>query len=223
MASANWSLAGMSTTSDARLSAPWVARNRDAILAELARRLPSTGTVLEVACGSGEHTAFFASKLPRLTFLPTDLADEMRASADAWARSMHLANVLPSVPLDASDPTTWPITTADAVLCINMIHVAPWAACLGLFAGAAKVLGAGAPVILYGPFMRDGRHTSESNEVFDGKLKERSGDWGVRDLKDVAEVARSEGFGEPEVVEMPANNLVVVFRKTGVVDGEEVE
>ena len=194
----------------AHLVAPSAARNRDPILSVLRRTLPAAGTVLEIASGTGEHVCAFAAAFPALLWQPTDLAPECRASIDAWAAG--LGNVLPSLALDAAAPF-WPIDHADAVLCINMIHIAPWQATLGLFKGASHVLGAGAVLALYGAYRRSPLPLEEGNVAFDADLRERDPAWGLRELDAVAAVAAANGFGPPEVTEMPADNLMVVFKK----------
>lgn len=196
---------------DPRRFAPAAARNRDPILAVLRRVLPARGLVLEIASGSGEHAVHFAQAFPGLAFQPSDPEADARASIDAWAGDA--ANVRPALALDAA-AWPWPLAAADAVLCINMIHIAPWAASEGLVRGAAAILPVGAPLVLYGPFRRGGRHTAPSNAEFDAGLRARNPAWGVRDLEAVAALAAQAGFGPPEVVEMPANNLVVVFRRS---------
>ena len=197
---------------DPRRFAPAAARNRDPILAALRPRLPAAGLVLEVASGSGEHAIHLAAALPALTFQPSDPDPSARASIDAWAAEAGLANIRPALALDAA-AADWPAVAADAVVCINMIHIAPWAACEGLVRGAARLLPAGGPLILYGPYRRDGRHTAPSNAAFDADLRARDPAWGVRDLEAVAALAAGRGFGPPEAVEMPANNLTVIFRR----------
>ncbi len=197
---------------DPRRFAPAAARNRDPILAALRPRLPGAGLVLEVASGSGEHAIHLAAALPALTFQPSDPDPGARASIDAWAAKAGLANIRPALALDAA-AADWPAAAADAVVCINMIHIAPWAACEGLVRGAARLLPAGGPLILYGPYRRGGRHTAPSNAAFDADLRARDPVWGVRDLEAVAALAAAEGFGPPEAVEMPANNLTVIFRR----------
>jgi SAM-dependent methyltransferase len=200
-------------TPDPRLFSPAVARNRGPLLAVLRPRLPRAGLVLEVASGSGEHLAALAALTPDLAFQPTDPDPEARASADAWARHLGAANMRPALPLDATAPDSWPVAAADAILCVNLLHIAPWAATLGLLRGAARLLPAGAPLFLYGPFRRGGAHTAPSNAAFDEGLRARNPAWGVRDLEAVAEAAR--GFAPPEIITMPANNLVAVFRRSG--------
>jgi len=200
-------------TSDARLMAPATARNREHITKVLRRHLPRQGLVLEVASGSGEHITHFAGVLGAdLSFQPSDPDAGARASIDAWVHSTGVRNVLPAIALDASaDP--WPIQRADAVICINMIHIAPWEAAIGLVRGAARVLSANALLYLYGPYRRDGRHTAPSNEAFDRGLRQQNPDWGVRDLEAVTELAEEHGFARPLIEEMPANNLSLIFRR----------
>lgn len=197
---------------DRRLEYPATLRNRDAILEVLRGVLPSSGLVLEIASGSGEHVLHFGRACPGLTFQPTDPEDAALQSIKAWTQDSGLDNVQPPVMLDASSDR-WPLAAADAVLCINMIHIAPWQATEGLLRGAAKLLPHGAPLYLYGPYRRADVVTAPSNEAFDASLKSRNADWGLRDLESVAELARAEGFSPPEVTEMPANNLSVVFRR----------
>jgi SAM-dependent methyltransferase len=199
---------------DARRYAPATERNRDAILAVLARHLPPRGLVLELASGSGEHAVHFAAALPNLVFQPSDPDAPSRASIDAWAASAGLENLRPAVALDAT-AMEWPITAADAVLCINMIHISPWAASIGLVQGASRILAPGGVLYLYGPYKRDGRHTAPSNDAFDRSLRERNPAWGVRDLEAVAALAAANGFAAPEIVAMPANNFSLIFRRVG--------
>jgi hypothetical protein len=200
--------------SDPRRYAPATLRNREAILAVLARCLPARGLVLEVASGSGEHLVHFAAALPALEFQPSDPEPAARVSIDAWAVAASLPNLRPALDLDAeAEAEIWPITAADAVLCINMIHIAPWRACHGLIRGAARILGAGGVLYLYGPYKRAGTHTAPSNAEFDLGLRARNPEWGVRDLEAVAELANAAGFSAPVVEAMPANNLSLVFRR----------
>jgi hypothetical protein len=195
-----------------RREAPAVARNRQPILDVLQQHLPKQGLVLEIASGTGEHTAHFAASLPDLTFQPSDPDDDARASIDDWARTLGLANVRPALVLDAS-AATWPIERADAIACINMIHISPWAATIGLMAGAARLLPAEGLLYLYGPFHRDGKPTAPSNHAFDLDLRRRNPAWGIRHIEDVIALAATHGFAAPAIVEMPANNLSLIFRR----------
>ncbi len=197
---------------DRRLEYPATLRNRDAILDVLRGVLPASGLVLEIASGSGEHIVHFARAFPGLTFQPSDPEDAALRSIKAWTQDTGLANVRPPVMLDATSDR-WPVTAANAALCINMIHIAPWQATEGLLHGAAKLLPGGAPLYLYGPYRRADVVTAPSNEAFDASLKARNEEWGLRDLETVADLARSAGFSGPVVTEMPANNLSVVFRR----------
>ena len=201
--------AGRAADGDARRFAPATQRNRDAILDVLRRILPMHGLVLEIASGTGEHVHHFAAALPGLDFQPSDLDAAARASIDAWASSTGLERVRPALALDATD-ADWPLHAADAVLCVNMIHIAPWPATPGLFAGASRVLPRGAPLVVYGPFRERGK-TKAGNMAFDAELRARDPRWGVRDLEAVIEVGWRAGFASPEIVRMPANNLCLVF------------
>ena len=198
--------------SDPRRYAPATLRNRDAILAVLERQLPARGLVLELASGSGEHAVHFAARLPGLDFQPSDPDAASRASIDAWRESAGLANLRRALAIDAAS-APWPIEAADAVLCINMVHIAPWSAACGLIAGAERILSKGGLLYLYGPFSRDGRHTAPSNEAFDRDLRARDPAWGVRAIEAVAALAAAAGFSPPLVEEMPANNLSLSFRR----------
>lgn len=199
-------------TDDPRRHAPATQRNRDPILAVLRRFLPQTGLVLEVASGTGEHAAYFASHMPMLDWQPSDPDAAACASIAGWAEAARLQNLRAPLTLDAA-ASDWPIARADAVLCINMIHISPWAATLGLMAGAARILPAGAPLILYGPYVRAEVETVASNRAFDADLRMRNPAWGLRDLADVTAVAADAGLVRETVIEMPANNLMVVFRR----------
>jgi hypothetical protein len=199
---------------DGRRFAPATLRNREPILAVLRAVLPATGTVLEVASGSGEHVAFFAEALPALSFQPSDPDPANRVSIAAWTAALGLQNVCDPLDLDAAAAAAlWPVERVDAVYCVNMIHIAPWAAAVGLFAGAAAVLPPAAPLMLYGPFKRDGAHTAPSNADFDAALRAENPEWGVRDLEAVVDRATWAGFVLDRLVAMPANNLSVVFRR----------
>lgn len=196
----------------ARLSAPAAERNKEPILAVLRRVLPPRGTVLTIAEGTGQHVAHFAAALPDLHWRPSDPDARSRASIAAW--TADLANVAPPLDLDVT-VSPWPLdAAAAAVLCINMIHIAPWRATEALMQGAAALLPAGGVLFLYGPYRREGRHTAPSNEAFDADLRARNPQWGVRDLEAVAAEGAKHGFALREVVPMPANNFSVVFAKT---------
>jgi hypothetical protein len=197
---------------DPRRFAPATERNREPILELLNRVLPPAGTVLEIASGTGEHVVYFGRQLPHLTWQPTDVDSAARASIVAWAAEAGLTNVCPPLALDASQPN-WPIDRADAVLAVNMIHIAPWAAAIGLLSGAARLLPGNAPLVLYGPYKQNGQHTAPSNEAFDQNLRRQNPAWGVRDLESVVEAADAAGLMLAEIVPMPANNLGLVFRR----------
>jgi SAM-dependent methyltransferase len=194
------------------LVSPAAARNRDPILEVLRRVLPARGTVLEIASGSGEHAVYFAAALPHLVWQPTDPDPAALRSIAAYRASAGLPNLAPPVALDAA-ASAWPVEAADAVVAINMVHIAPWRATEGLMAGAARVLGPAGVLYLYGPYMVDGAHTAPSNAAFDESLKARDPAWGVRDVADVSALARSHGFVLAERVAMPANNLSLIFRR----------
>jgi len=186
-------------------------RNRDPILDVLRRVLPPAGLVLEIASGTGQHVAYFARALPSLNCQPSDPSAPHRDSVRAWTKAAAVENVADPVALDV-ESWPWPVTRADAIININMIHIAPWSAAVALFQGAARVLPAGGVLFLYGPFKRGGAHTAESNQRFDERLRGEDARWGVRDLEDV-EGEAAAGFGAPEIVGMPANNLSLVFRR----------
>ena len=201
----------MSETSDQRLYFPHVTRNREPILEVLRRVLPPQGLVLEIASGGGEHAAYFAQNLPGLRWQPTDANPEMFDSIAAHRAAAGVANLLAPLHLDVTS-YQWPIERADAMVCCNMIHISPWAATEGLIAGAGRTLARGAPLYLYGPYKIDGRHTAPSNKDFDTRLRGQNPLWGVRDLTDVSSLAKHHGFAPAETVQMPANNLSVIFR-----------
>ncbi|MFY0612003.1 MAG: DUF938 domain-containing protein [Hyphomicrobiaceae bacterium] len=197
---------------DARKFAPSAGRNREPIFEVLRPLLPDRGLVLEIASGSGEHiTGLADGSRSDLVFQPSDPDVEARRSVDAWTRELGRPNVRPALELDAA--SDWPIERADLVFCINMIHISPWQATEGLFRGAARVLPAGGVLFTYGPYRRGGVHTSPGNESFDQDLQRRNPAWGIRDVEAVTELAKAHGLAEPEIVEMPANNLSLVFRR----------
>ena len=202
-------------TTELPRTAPAAERNKEPILAVLARVLPVSGLALEIASGTGQHVVHFAGALAGWTWQPTEPDPEMRRSIAAWVEETGLTNILPPLALDVCE-THWPVERADAVVCINMIHISPWHATEHLLAGCGRLLGPGGILFLYGPYRRFGRHTAPSNEAFDASLRERDRRWGVRDLEAVVETANGHGLGLSEVVEMPANNLSVVFTRQGV-------
>jgi SAM-dependent methyltransferase len=193
--------------------APATERNREPIAAVLREVLPEWGIVLEIASGTGEHAAFFATLFPDLLWQPSDPDPQALASIEAWREEAKLGNLLAPVRLDA--PTAdWPIARADAILCINMVHISPWSATQGLLAGAGRLLEPGAPLYLYGPYRQQGVDTAPSNEAFDRSLKARNPEWGLRHLEDVEAEAAKHKLVPDRVTRMPANNLSVVLRRT---------
>jgi len=197
---------------EARRFAPAVARNKAAITEALARHFPASGLMLEIASGSGEHALHFAAHFPALSFQPTDPDAAALTSIAAWQAEAQLPNLQPPLALDVM-ADVWPVQEADAVLCINMIHIAPWEATAALMRGAARVLPRDGILFLYGPFKQGGTHTAPSNAEFDAGLRIQDARWGVRDLGAVAEIASAAGFTAPVVEAMPANNLSVIFRR----------
>jgi Protein of unknown function (DUF938) len=197
---------------DHRQYAPATARNRDFILDVLRDVLPMTGVILEIASGSGEHVVHFARNLPSLVFQPSDPEPDALRSISAWVAAAEVANVRAPIVLDASQ-SSWPIASAEGIICINMVHISPWDATVGLFRGAAAILPPGSPFYLYGPYKREGFATAPSNRAFDQSLRDCNPTWGLRNLEAVVAIAQSVGFSVPTVTEMPANNLSVVFRR----------
>lgn len=189
--------------------APATARNSEPIRQVLSRYLDH-GLVLEIASGTGEHAAYMARAFPELTWQPSDADPAACASIAAWRDESGVANLRPPIVLDVIDPI-WPIAAADAIACINMVHIAPWDAALGLFAGASRTLAPGGMLYLYGPYRFDGT-TAASNEAFDRSLRERDSRWGVRDVRDLGEAAARERLVLLSVVAMPANNHSLIFR-----------
>src|SRR4026209_2162235 len=197
-------------TADGKWSTPTAERNKGPILDVLARVLPRRGLVLEIASGTGQHVVHFAKALSDLTWQPSDPDAELRESIAMRVREEQRANVNSPIDLDVTR-LPWPLQTVDAVVAINMIHVAPWTATLALFEGAKALLSTGHVLFLYGPYRRYGDHTSESNAQFDLDLRAHNSEWGLRGLEAVSEIAAGAGFVLAETVEMPANNLSVVF------------
>lgn len=196
---------------NARRSAPAALRNREPIAEVLREWLPHSGLVLEVASGTGEHATYFAGQFPAFEWQPSDADPGARASIAAWTETSGLANVRPPLDLDASAPE-WPIERADAVVNINMVHISPWSAALGLLDGASRVLAAGRPLILYGPWLKDEIPTAPSNLAFDRDLKARDPDWGLRRVGDFSAAAEARGLRLEQTRAMPANNLMLLLR-----------
>jgi len=194
-------------------ASPSSARNREPILAVLRRWLPPSGTVLEIASGLGEHAAWFAEALPGITWQPTDRSEETLEILRARRDAADLPNLAPPLVLNTAEPEGWQLDNADAIVCINMIHISPWAATMGLLAGAARVLPAGAPLILYGPYIEADLETAPSNLAFDADLRRRDPAWGLRTLSDVKALAADHSLAFAERVAMPANNLCLLFRR----------
>ncbi|GAA6620067.1 DUF938 domain-containing protein [Scytonema sp. NUACC26] len=216
------------TNDDARKYAPATQRNREPILEVLLNVLPPNGTILEVASGTGEHAVFFAPHLKPRKWLPSEPNPQLRTSIAAWSANLLCENLYPPIDIDVCAPVwsvekdaspKWshiddlersPIT---AIVNINMIHIAPWSACLGLMAGAGRILPPGGILYMYDPFKVDGKHTAPSNEAFDESLQSQNPEWGVRDLNDIVNAARTQNLTLVKTYQMPANNLSVIFQQ----------
>lgn len=199
--------------SGARLTSPSTARNTAPILAVLKAHMPARGRVLEVACGTGEHALAFSTALPGLAWTPSDPDEAAVASAEAW-RADGPDNLQPALRLDATDPTTWPDGLFEAAFCANMIHISPWAATEGLMRLAGQVLlNPGGLLVTYGPYLEADVETAPSNQAFDDSLKARDPSWGLRDRDEVVQAALDQGLALTRRVEMPANNLMLLFRR----------
>jgi SAM-dependent methyltransferase len=192
--------------------APAAERNRDPILAVLRTVLPASGKVLEIASGTGQHAMHFAAALPGLAWQPSDPSPDARASISAWRAQSGVANVLAPLALDVRD-LPWPVDRAEAIVCINMIHIAPWACAQALFAEAGRILPRGGVLYLYGPYRRGGAHTAPSNIAFDVQLRATDLEWGVRDMEDVVALGVGAGLLADAPVPMPANNFSLAFRR----------
>ncbi|MEA5550134.1 class I SAM-dependent methyltransferase [Anabaena cylindrica UHCC 0172] len=209
----------MNTSPNQKQFAPATERNRQAILEVLLQVLPATGTILEVASGTGEHAVFFAPSLKPRQWLPSDPNQILRDSIIAWSEESKSDNLHPPLELDASQPI-WPVEKDQipdlpitAIVNINMIHISPWSACLGLMAGAGRILPSGGVLYLYGPYKQNGKHTAPSNEAFDESLQAQNPEWGVRNLEDAIAVANTQNLTLHKTYQMPANNLSLVFRR----------
>jgi hypothetical protein len=199
-------------TEGVRRSAPAATRNRRPIADMLIEWLPRTGVVLEIASGTGEHAAFFANEFPDLEWQPSDLHPDALASIAAWREETRLPNLRAPLVIDAAS-SDWPIGRADAILSINMVHISPWTSALGLLDAAQRLLAAGAPLILYGPWLKRGVETAPSNIAFDADLKRRDPQWGLRRVEDFAEAAESRGLFLEAARPMPANNMMLLLRR----------
>ncbi|HYD74016.1 MAG TPA: DUF938 domain-containing protein [Candidatus Binatia bacterium] len=200
---------------DRRQHSPSTARNREPILTVLQRVLRPDARVLEIASGSGEHAVYIARAMPGLIWQTSDPDAAARESIVAWIEAEQLGNVLAPRTIDVREPA-WGVegnAPYDAVVAINMIHISPWEATLGLLAGASRLLRPGGVLYTYGPYMRDGRHTAPSNAAFDASLRSRDSSWGVRDVAEIEGAAKIQGLTLQEIVDMPANNLSLVFRR----------
>ena len=199
--------------------APATDRNRDPIIAVLKENLPDHGTILEIASGSGQHAIYFINQMPNQYWQPSDPDENSRNSISAWWWEVQLNNILPPLNINAQDDI-WPVENIDvpqpitSVVCINMIHISPWESTIGLMKGAARVLPKGGILYLYGPYKIDGKHTAPSNELFDINLRSKNTEWGVRDLSDVIKLASENGLDFVKTVDMPANNLSVIFKSS---------
>jgi SAM-dependent methyltransferase len=195
---------------DVKRHAPATERNRDVIAETLARLLPAEGLVLEVASGTGEHAVHFARLFPALTWQPSDPDPIALASINAWRADSNVPNMQPAMLLDAS--SDWPIMQADAVVCINMTHISPWAATVGLLRNAARLLPPSAVLFIYGPYNQRDVPLAQSNAAFDASLRQQNAEWGLRYVDDIAEEAYKSGLHLDSVIDMPANNLSLIFR-----------
>jgi hypothetical protein len=211
---------GGSRQTDGRLDAPAFHRNHQAIQHVLARYLTGkSGDAVEVGSGTGQHVVEFARQFPEISWWPTDLNDNHLASIEAWRQHVQLSNIRPARRCDVSDPAWGGAMKAEggagellAVFCANVIHIAPWQVAEGLVAGAGRALRQGGMLFLYGPFKRGGKHTADSNAAFDASLRQGNPEWGVRDVEVVEKLADRAGLALIEIVEMPANNLTLVWQ-----------
>jgi hypothetical protein len=206
---------------DGRLDAPAFHRNHQAIGAVLQRFLAGkSGDAMEAGSGTGQHVVDFARHIPDITWWPSDLNDQHLKSIVAWRAQAQLSNIRLPLRIDLSDPAWCPEMQDGgpdellAVFCANVVHIAPWRVAEGLFAGADRYLRADGQLFLYGPFKRDGKHTAISNAVFDASLREGNPEWGVRDVEALEGLAAKAGLVLAECVEMPSNNLTLVFGRS---------
>ncbi len=204
-------------SADLRMFSPSAARNSAPILEILKRVFPKPGMVLEIGCGTGEHAMCFAEAMPNLTWQPSDPDSDSRASTASWIKFTGLNNVLAPLDIDVCSGS-WGVEQMapfDAIVSLNIVHIAPWEASLGLFAGAGRLLCADGLLVIYGPFMRDGVHSAPSNAAFDASLKARNPAWGLRDIVDLERVGEASQLSLRETIDMPANNTLIVFSRGG--------
>lgn len=194
--------------------APATLLNRDPILGVLRDVLPQTGRLLEIASGTGEHARYFAEALPGIAWQPSDLDPEALGSIQAHRGAAACNNIADPIVLDVTHQP-WPVERADAMLCVNMIHIAPWECCEALLRGAGDILATDGPLVLYGPYKRDGAHTAPSNEAFDQSLRAQNPSWGVRDMGDIERVGNEHGLRLDTIVPMPSNNFCLILRRNG--------
>lgn len=192
--------------------APAAERNQQPILDVLRRTLPLEGLVLEIASGTGQHACFFSKRLTKIRWQPSDASPEALDSIAARVREAGRDNLLPPLELDVR-ATPWPLADADAIVCINMIHIAPWEATVALFEGASRILEEAQSLITYGPYRLHGTHTSQSNAAFDQSLRARNAEWGVRDIDDLQALGEETGFALGERVAMPVNNMTLIWTR----------
>lgn len=200
------------TSNDLRFSSPSALRNLEPIWNVLQKILPESGTMLEIASGSGEHVVHYASRSPNLIWQPSDPSEKARASIKAWAEEERLENLMSPLNIDVTREI-WPIDHADAMLAINMVHISPWIATEGLIKGASKLLTEGGTLTLYGPYKQEDREFVESNVEFDAWLRNQNADWGIRQLEDVIDLAQQVSLSLSSIINMPANNLCVIFKR----------
>ena len=204
----------MTSENDLRQYAPATQRNRDSIFETLVSVLPPKGNILEIASGTGEHAVYFASKLKNYQWIPSEPDAMRQKSIDAWRKFCSSPNCQPSVNINVLNSAwTEELKNLEIIAIVNMIHISPWEACLGLIEGAGNLLPSGGILYLYGPYKQGGKHTAPSNELFDESLFVQNKAWGVRNLEDVIEVSQQRGLKFIKTVNMPANNLSIIFQK----------
>ena len=175
--------------------------------------LPATGLILELASGSGEHVVYFAGEFPKTVWQPTDIKQDALASIDSHRTAESAPNVLPSLYLDVNT-SIWPVAKVEAVVCINMLHITPWVSCVALLNGVAKILHTGGFLILYGPFKQHGRHTAQTNAIFDISLTRENAQWGIRDIEEIGNTAEKAGLELADQINMPSNNFCLILKRT---------